>query len=71
MRLGRVVFDLGYVVNSDDEEMVTEAFDCIYEDVMNAVKFNELHAHIRIVKDDPSAKEEDIPSFLLEKEEES
>lgn len=69
MRLGKVVIDIGYVVNLDNEEMVEEAKDCLYEDVMNAVKFNEVSSWIKIQKNDGTLKKEDIPSFLSGEEE--
>lgn len=63
-RLGRVVFDLGYVVDLDDEEMVEDAKVCILEDIYNATKYGELPQYIEI-QPAPDAKEEDIPEFLL------
>lgn len=64
-RLGRVVFDLGYVVDLDDEEMVEDAKICILEDINNATRFGELPQYIEI-QPAPDAKEQDIPEFLLE-----
>jgi hypothetical protein len=66
-RLVRVVVDVGYVVYADDAGMVSEARDALYEDVMNAVKYNELSRWIKIVPA-PDAEESDIPDFLKEQE---
>ncbi len=64
-RLGRVSFKVNYVVDLDNQAMVDEAKQCVFEDVMNAVKYDEVPAHIT-VEYDPAAKREDIPEFLLE-----
>jgi hypothetical protein len=69
MNLKRIVFDVGYIVDGDDQAMVDHALDCIYEDIMNAAKYNELGDWISIITA-PDATEEDIPEFLLHKEEE-
>jgi hypothetical protein len=69
MRMGKIVIDQGYAVDLDNPEMVTHAIDALYEDVMNSVKFDELQDWIKIIED-PSAKEEDIPGFLIENEDE-
>ena len=69
-RLGKVRFAIEYVVDLDDDAMVDEATDCIAEDIMNAVKHNEVDAYIKITDPDPSLKESDIPSFLTETDEE-
>jgi hypothetical protein len=45
--------------------MISEAKDCLYEDILNAVKYNELHEYIRVVED-KTAKVSDIPEFLKE-----
>ena len=68
MRLGRVCMDMGYVVDLDNQSMVDEARDCLYEDLMNAVKYDELGSNIKIVHD-KTLKESDIPELLLEEEE--
>lgn len=67
MRLGRVVFNMGYgyVVNLDNEEMVQHAKDCMYEDVMSMVKYNDLASAIDTVEDS-NVKEDQIPDFLTE-----
>jgi hypothetical protein len=64
-RLGRVVFDLGYVVDLDDKEMVEEASTSIIEDIYAAMKYGELDQYIE-VREDSTAREEQIAEFLLE-----
>lgn len=67
MRLGRVAINSGYIVDLDDDEMVQRAKDALYEDVDNAVKYNEIYNWIEI-EQDVDAKEKDISTFLLETE---
>lgn len=62
-RLGRVYFNINYVVDLDNKEMVAEAKQCVFEDVMNAVKNDELVANIKVTAD-PAADPNDIPEFL-------
>ena len=62
-RLGRVEISLGYVVDLDDQDMVDEARECLYEDLMNAYKYDEIGENITIVED-KKLKESDIPDFL-------
>ena len=64
-RLGRVIIRTSYVVDLDNDSMIEEARDCLYEDVMNAVKFDELQNYIEVVED-KKAKVSDIPDFLKE-----
>lgn len=63
MRLGKVYIPSQYVVDLDNESMVDEAKECMLEDIMNAVKFNELPSWVQVVEDD-SLFEADIPEFL-------
>jgi hypothetical protein len=65
----RVVLDLGYVVRDGDEEMERHAMTSLYEDIMCLAKHDELYDAITVV-DAPDAKEEDIPDFLLEVDDE-
>lgn len=67
MRTGRIIV-YSYVVNLDDEEMVERAKTCAYEDIMNAVKYNEVGNLLSVVEDS-TLKEEDIPEFLREVDE--
>jgi len=69
MRLGRVKIPHNYVVDLDDEKMVEEAMNCLYEDLMNSVKYNELYSWIR-VEIDPTANIGDIPDFIKCEDEE-
>ena len=63
MRLGRVQISMSYVVNLNDADMVQEAKDCLYEDLMNAYKYDEIGANIEVIKTNDKAS--DIPEFLL------
>jgi hypothetical protein len=65
----RIVLDLGYVVRDGDEEMERHAMTSLYEDIMCLAKHDELYDAITVV-DAPDAKEEDIPDFLLEVDDE-
>jgi hypothetical protein len=62
-RYGRVLMKLSYVVDLDNQAMINEAKDCLYEDFMSIHKYNELAEWIE-VKEDKTAKESDIPEFL-------
>jgi hypothetical protein len=68
MKLGKVIFDLGYVVDINNQEMVDHAMECIHEDIMNAVKYNEIPNWLEVIEA-PDASEGDIPEFLLEEQE--
>ncbi len=54
----------GYDVPADRKDMIDMAVDALYDDVMNAVKFNEMDEWIEVV--DSDATEVDIPSFITE-----
>lgn len=69
MRLGRVIINMNYVVDLDNPQMVEEAKSSVYEDIMNAVKYNELSFYIDIVEDN-TAKEGEIPEWLSSNEHE-
>lgn len=64
-KLGRVEFKISYVVDLENENMIDDARQCVYEDVMNAVKYDEVAESIDVISD-PLAKAEDIPEFLTE-----
>ena len=69
MRLGKVEINYGYVVDLDNEEMVEQAEACLYEDLLQAFKFNEIEHWIGKKEADrfnPAYSEDDIPSFLTE-----
>jgi hypothetical protein len=65
MRLGRVQITHSYVVDLDNDSMVQEAQDSLYDDIMNAVKFDELGSWIDTIED-KDADEGEIADFLLE-----
>lgn len=67
MRTGKVHIPTHYVVDLDDESMADEAKTCMFEDLMNAVKYDELANWIDVVEDS-SLSEEDIPEFLKNEE---
>lgn len=64
MRLGRVVIDLGYVVDLDNPEMIKLAKERFYDDLMSAQKYDEMESWMQEIED-PSATEEQIPDHLL------
>jgi len=68
MRLGKVYIPTHYAIDLDNKSMADEAKECMYEDLMNAVKYDELQNWIDIVEDN-SLSEEDIPEFLKDHDE--
>ena len=66
-KLGRVVIDLGYVVDMDNANMIEHAKRCLRDDIMTAEINNELDQFIEI-QEDPKAKISEIPfsNTLLE-----
>jgi len=76
MRLGKVKLLCEYAVDLDNPEMVEAAKRAVYEDLMNAVKYNEVDAYINVFKDiehtsfcyDEVLMPCDIPDFLKEKD---
>ena len=69
MKLGRISIDLNYIVDMDNDDMVRHATEALYEDLMQGVKYGDIANWIR-VSEDKDAKEDMIPEFLLEKEDE-
>ncbi len=67
MKLGRISLDLNYIVDMDNEVMVRHATEALYEDLMQGIKYGDLANWIRI-SEDKDAKEEMIPEFLLEEQ---
>lgn len=63
-KLGRVCINISYVVDLNNEIMVEEAKDAVYEDLCAAVKSDELYSNITVIED-KKAKLKDIPDFLL------
>lgn len=66
MKLGKVKIELEYVVDLDNEDMVNNAKNYMYEDIMSIVKYEELFDIIEVTDEDKTLKEEDIPEFLIE-----
>lgn len=67
-RLVRVYLEGSYIVDGDDPDMVQHAKDALYEDIMNAAKYEELHTWIS-VQPAPKAKASEIAEFLLPEKE--
>jgi hypothetical protein len=67
MKLGRISLDLNYIVDMDNEEMVRHATEALYEDLMQGIKYGDLANWIRI-SEDKDAKEDMIPEFLLDEQ---
>jgi predicted transglutaminase-like protease len=67
MKLGRISLDLNYIVDMDNDEMVRQATEALYEDLMQGIKYGDLANWIRI-SEDKDAKEDMIPEFLLEEQ---
>jgi hypothetical protein len=65
--MGKVTIGNTYFVDLDNEAQVDEAKECLMEDMMNAVKYDELPLNIKITPE-PNATEADIPEFLTEME---
>lgn len=63
MKLGRVVIDLGYVVDMENQEQVAEAKRCFYDDLSNAQRYNELASWME-VQPDENATEDMIPEHI-------
>jgi hypothetical protein len=73
MRVGRVEYSLGYVVDLDNKDMVNRAKEAILEDMRNVLSAansgEEIIAGIDIIKEGDFS-EADIPSWLSEDYEE-
>ncbi|NBP57371.1 hypothetical protein EBU71_12720 [bacterium] len=69
MKLGRVILNLDYVVDMDNDQMVKQAIECLYEDLMAGYKYNNIMDWVDVIED-KNATEDMIPEFLLEKESE-
>jgi len=67
MKLGKVCLTLDYVVDMDNQDMVKQAVECLYEDLMQGYKYDNIMNWIDVVED-KTATEDMIPEFLLEKE---
>jgi len=63
MKMGKVIFNMYYIVDIDDEDMMNAAKQCICEDIMSAVKYDELESYIE-TQEDPNITPDQIPEFL-------
>ena len=70
MKLGKVKIELEYIIDLDNQDMVDQAKNALYEDLMNAAKYEELFDMIEVTDEDKTLKETDIPEFLREEDEE-
>ena len=71
MRLGKVEINYGYVVDLDSEQMVEQAKLCLFEDMINFYKYDQIEEHIgirpnQVTEYSTTFSEDDIPSFLIE-----
>lgn len=66
MRLGRVEYNIGYVVDLDNEDMVDHAKEAIFEDLQSAWK----NGFVPHIDKDGEYSENDIPEFLLDEPDE-
>jgi len=64
-RLGIVKLNMKYVVDLDDNDMVEEAKQCLYEDITSMLNADELFGAITI-EPDSSLTWDDVPEFLKE-----
>lgn len=70
-RLGIVTISYKYVVDLDNEDMVNEAKQAIFEDISGAANRDELWDWIKIEAAPEGTKEDEIAYFLVEDSEES
>lgn len=64
--LAKITIDLGYVVDINDPDMIEQARNAFYEDIMSMVKYGELGDAIEIGEPDPTLTTDDIPAFLFD-----
>lgn len=69
MRMGKLIIELSYVVDLDNEEMVEHAKQLLYDDVTSLANDVDIHSWVATIEDS-SLSERDIPSFLLDEEDE-
>ena len=66
MKVGRLSLSASYIVNLDNEKMVTKAKHFLFEDLKNmSNSYDEFLGWVVTEKDTPFSKA-DIPDFLLE-----
>jgi len=61
----KVCVSLNYVVPSDNDDAIEYAKNCLYEDLMNAIKYGEVFELID-VEEAPEADASDVPDFISE-----
>jgi hypothetical protein len=68
MKLAKMSINLGYVVDLDNPEMVEYAKECLYEDIMSMVKYDEVVDLVQQCEcvESPDLTEDDIPEFLVQ-----
>ncbi len=67
MTLGVIRISHEIVVDLENKDMVQHGKDALYEDLMNAVKYNELGSWIE-TEERKGLSKSDIPGFLLDAE---
>lgn len=71
MRLGKVIFNIEYVVDLDNKRMVDQAWDWIQEDLSNIHDYDELMSYMYQEEDKTGIlTERDIHSAMLDEENE-
>ena len=65
MKIGKVYLTMEYIVDLDNETMIEEAKQCLYDDLMTIYKYDEVFNHIDTAPV-ADATEDDIPEFLLD-----
>jgi hypothetical protein len=69
-RFGRVIFAMTYVVDMDDAKMIANAKDYLFEDICNAVKYEEMD-QFDVIEDKTLRKKDISTIFLIEETESS
>jgi hypothetical protein len=64
-KIGKVYFNLEYFVDLNDNDMVEHAKQCLYEDIMSLVKYDETYGNIN-VEESKEHSYDDIAEFLKE-----
>jgi hypothetical protein len=64
-KYGRLIIDLGYVVDLSNEDMIRESRLAFIEDLISAQKYGRLPLKIKLIEDD-KVNELDIPDHIKE-----
>jgi hypothetical protein len=67
MKMGRVCLDLNYIVDMDNQEMVERAYECLYEDLMQGVKYGNIGNWIDVIEDKNAKRRYDSRIFIGER----